>query len=170
MQTRTQSLVKCSLCAHSKDLTRALGQVPCEFYAKRPCLAYRVHIAVNAVVLALLPGLVLLALPLPQGYQEQGIFYKDTPFLLVVSLFMLGLSSLVVSLRYPLRYRVTASKVLPPFASPHMPDLAPPLPCLTCHARHACYILPHSKQASLVCVSTIVVSNVAYEVWALVVW
>ena len=73
MQTRTQSLVKCSLCAHSKDLTRALGQVPCEFYAKRPCLAYRVHIAVNAVVLALLPGLVLLAL------LDRGLWTSSLP-------------------------------------------------------------------------------------------
>ena len=43
--------------------------------------------------------------------QEQGIFYKDTPFLVVLSAFWMSMSALLVALRVPLRYRVTRTKL-----------------------------------------------------------
>jgi hypothetical protein len=137
-------------------VSAAARALPCDFYARTPALSFRALVFLNAVVLGLLPAIVLVLIPLPDGYrvlsrprascprgplhaclsagcaaaclpayrdsrsavdactapaQEQGIFYKDVPFLVVMSAFSLGLSALIVALRFPLRYRVTRTKV-----------------------------------------------------------
>ena len=89
----------------------AARALPCEFYARTPPRSYRVYVGANAVVLALLPAFVCMLCPLPPGYQEQTYFFKEAPFLLVLSCASLGLAALLVALRLPLRYRVTRSRL-----------------------------------------------------------
>ena len=88
----------------------AARALPCDFYAMTPQGSFRACVFLNALGLGLLPALLLVATPLPLGFEEQGIFYKDWPFLLVMSAFTLGMAALLVALRLPLRYRVTRTK------------------------------------------------------------
>jgi len=89
----------------------AARALPCEFCAITPALSFRVLVFFNGVLLGLLPAIVLILIPLPEGYREQGIFYKDAPFLLFTSALSLGMSALVVALRVPLRYRITRTRL-----------------------------------------------------------
>lgn len=89
----------------------AARALPCDFYTKTPRASFRLQVVLNAIALGLLPALLLVVTPLPAGFEEQGIFYKDWPFLLVLSGFTLGMSALLVALRVPLRYRITHTRV-----------------------------------------------------------
>ena len=89
----------------------AARALPCEFCAITPALSFRVCVFFNGVLLGLLPAIVFILIPLPEGYREQGIFYKDAPFLLFTSALSLGMSALVVALRVPLRYRITRTRL-----------------------------------------------------------
>ena len=56
---------KC-LCMYSNCKNRAL---PCDFFTKTPAFIFRIHIFLNAIVLGLLPALMLICTPLPDGFK-----------------------------------------------------------------------------------------------------
>jgi hypothetical protein len=114
----SQRTVRCNKGGHDSEAvdeeagcsSAAARALPCDFYTKTPQASFRMHVALNAIALGLMPAFLLVVTPLPAGFEEQGIFYKDWPFLLVLSAFTVGMSALLVALRMPLRYRITHTK------------------------------------------------------------
>ena len=62
--TFTYACIPKCLCIYLNCKIRAL---PCDFFTKTPAFIFRIHIFLNAIALGLLPALLLICTPLPDG-------------------------------------------------------------------------------------------------------
>uniref|UniRef100_A0A7S0EQB9 LysM domain-containing protein n=1 Tax=Hanusia phi TaxID=3032 RepID=A0A7S0EQB9_9CRYP len=85
--------------------------LPASFPALRPSFPFRLALLINGLAVGVLPTLLLAFVPVPQGWKEQGVFWKDGFFLIVVALLGLGISVILTLIRVPVKYQLTRTRL-----------------------------------------------------------
>mmetsp|Transcript_10913 Transcript_10913/g.36843 ORF Transcript_10913/g.36843 Transcript_10913/m.36843 type:complete len:244 (-) Transcript_10913:542-1273(-) len=85
--------------------------LPASFPAVRPSLLFHLALLLNGLAVGLLPALFLAIVPVPHGWEEQGVFWKDSFFLVIVSLLGLGISIILTLIRVPVKYQLTRTRL-----------------------------------------------------------
>ncbi|EKX37477.1 hypothetical protein GUITHDRAFT_144916 [Guillardia theta CCMP2712] len=78
--------------------------LPASFPAVRPSLLFHLALLLNGLAVGLLPALFLAIVPVPHGWEEQGVFWKDSFFLVIVSLLGLGISIILTLIHVPVKF------------------------------------------------------------------
>eukprot|EP00961_Rhodomonas_salina_P082741 1112082-Rhodomonas_salina.1 len=110
--------------------TREPSYLPAEFLPRPLSSSFRCILPTNTIVMGLIPAFILVLAPVPRGFDEQGVFWKDQIFVAFFAILGLMLSTITTLVRVPAFYRISRTRFTIVSHSCHLrpPSLAPTSP------------------------------------------